>query len=268
MICFRLLDSKDPAQPLADAVRALAKNNASKDTYEVEPTSFRQIPNAPFAYWVSEKIRKLFVTLPSFESEERTAKVGLQTSDDFRFLRNTWETPLSENEISLLTWHNFAKGGSYSPYYADIFLKLNWADNGNEVNTFAGSVLRNTDYYFQTGVFQTLRTIRLAPHITPKGCIFGHNGFQSFSLSGDTLSLAAQLNSSSLEYLYKLSVGEHGRALYVAGILQRIAMPNKKNAKLSILAKSAWSAKRKPDTANLTSHAFVAPALSPRAHTI
>ena len=100
MICFRLLDAKDPAQPLADAMQALAQGAATQDTYTVDPVSFRHVPNAPFAYWVSDTIRKLFTTLPPFENEERTAKVGLQTSDDFRFVRTAWETPLTPEELT------------------------------------------------------------------------------------------------------------------------------------------------------------------------
>ena len=263
MICFRLLDAKDPAQPLADAVQALAQGAATQDTYAVDPVSFRHVPNAPFAYWASGTIRKLFTTLPPFENEERTAKVGLQTGDDFRFVRTAWETPLTANELTQRSWYHFAKGGSYSPFYADIHLKVNWADQGNEMETFSGSVIRNSDYYFRPGLFQTLRTIRLAPHLTPKNCVFGHNGFQTFSLNGETLSLLANLNSLAVEYLYKLSVGENGRALYVAGLMQRTAIPEKKDDRMPKLALDAWSQKRGPDTANTNSHAFVAPALAP-----
>ena len=66
MICFRLLDAKDPAQPLADAVHALAQGAATQDTYAVDPASFRHIPSAPFAYWVSDRFRSLFARLPLF----------------------------------------------------------------------------------------------------------------------------------------------------------------------------------------------------------
>jgi hypothetical protein len=64
--------------------------------YAVDPVSFRQVPGSPFAYWVSDHIRRLFTELPPFEGEGRTVRVGLQTSDDFRFVRTWWEVPVEK----------------------------------------------------------------------------------------------------------------------------------------------------------------------------
>ena len=133
MICFRLLNYDDPAESLAEAVAKMREGEYSSDVYSVNPISFRQVPNAPFAYWVSDRIRGLFKELPPFEGDERTVKVGLQTGDDFRFVRVGWETPVGD--ISKI-WLNFAKGGSYSPFYADVSLKVNWRDDGAEIRYF------------------------------------------------------------------------------------------------------------------------------------
>ena len=89
MICFRLLDSDNPAEPLAQAVAKVCEGENPSDVYSVNPTSFRQVPNIPFAYWVSERILGIFTELPSFEGNGRTVKQGLATADDFRFLRAT-----------------------------------------------------------------------------------------------------------------------------------------------------------------------------------
>lgn len=91
---FRLLSHEEKCAVLAEAVAAVREGKAVPGiVHFVDPTAFRQIPGAPFAYWVSERVRRLFTELPPFEGDDRAARVGLQTSDDFRFVRAWWEVP-------------------------------------------------------------------------------------------------------------------------------------------------------------------------------
>ena len=128
MICFRLLDSDDPAEPLAQAVAKVCEGENPSDVYSVNPTSFRQVPNAPFAYWVSEHVRKLFITIKHFNcSTDRLACITNEVSDDNRYYRSTWEIP-----ISLIgrhhKWAPLSIGGKYSPFYAEKHLVVDWDD--------------------------------------------------------------------------------------------------------------------------------------------
>ncbi|GEM_PF-2708628 len=190
---IRLLNQSDKGEALARRIAALREGQADKGVYAVNPESFRQVPNTPFCYWVSERIRRLFRELPPFESDGRTVKVGLQTGDDFRFVRAWWEVPAerildgrkyaegsrqkereekwTEERIREFQawcrkrtyegkhWAPFAKGGEYSPYYADIHLLVNWEKEGAEIRNFAdpktgktNSRPQNTDYYFRPGL--------------------------------------------------------------------------------------------------------------------
>src|SRR6266508_2451044 len=89
---LRLLPYDDEASALAEAVKAVREGRTLNPVvHTVDPVSFRQVPGSPFAYWVSERIRRLFTELPPFESEGRTVKQGLATADDFRFVRAWWE---------------------------------------------------------------------------------------------------------------------------------------------------------------------------------
>ena len=273
MICFRLLDAKDPAQPLADAVHALAQGTATQDTYAVDPASFRHVPNAPFAYWVSDTIRKLFTTLPPFENEERTAKVGLQTGDDFRFLRTAWETPITPEELTQRNWYHFAKGGSYSPFYADIHLKVNWADQGNEIKHFGdpsgakpNSRPQSTDYYFRPGLTWTVFTTKeLSVRTLPKNCILSHVGGAAFTGNNCEKEMLFLASSKAFRFLLSLSLGlaDTGRRVYGVGSFSVTPFPLSESAKPN-LAISAYRTHRRPDTANANSHAFVVPALAPQ----
>ena len=90
-IFMRLINQEDKFDGLLDAARAIRSGSSTPYTYEVDAGDFSKIPRSPFAYWISKRIRGLFVEIESFELEDRTARAGLQTSDDFRFLRLKWE---------------------------------------------------------------------------------------------------------------------------------------------------------------------------------
>jgi hypothetical protein len=88
---FRLLQHEDKSTALVETVDDLRSGQLPKYVYAVNPESFGQVPGSPFAYWVSDRILKLFLDEPPLESEGRQVRAGLQTSDDFRFVRTWWE---------------------------------------------------------------------------------------------------------------------------------------------------------------------------------
>jgi len=223
-IFLRLLSESDKAASLQSKCMSLRAGNADGDVFEVSMDSLGVIPGTPFAYWVSSDIRDAFRNLAVFESEDRAARVGLQSSDDFRFLRTWWETKSGAER-----WHGFAKGGTYAPFYADVYMQVNWLEDGAELKSWAASlygswsrIIKNVDYYFLPGHFQTLRASRLAPHLTPRGCVFSDNGTQAFCNEEDVLAVLALLNSSAADYLHKLLLGRSGYALYRNGTLARL----------------------------------------------
>ena len=79
---FRLLKETDKAAALEAEVRAVREGRESGRRFEVDPRSFGQVPTSPFAYWVSERVRRLFKELPPFEGEGRTVKQGLASADE------------------------------------------------------------------------------------------------------------------------------------------------------------------------------------------
>ncbi len=81
---IRVLGDCDKQSTLLDVL----KGRQQTRLFDVDPKSFRQIPGAPFAYWVSEAIRQTFQRLAAFEGGVRTVKQGLATADDFSFCAN------------------------------------------------------------------------------------------------------------------------------------------------------------------------------------
>lgn len=201
----RLLDA--PADLKGQLLRQ-AVNGDSGRAFQVDPVAFEQIPGSPFAYWVSDRVREIFRRLPAFEADRRTAKQGLATADDFRFVRTWWE--VDERSVGE-RWFGFAKGGSYSPFYADVSLVVNWAGCGAEICSFVDpktgktySRPQNTEFYFQPGLTWPLRGVRLSAQAVPAQCVFSIAGKMAFTPLEELPACHALMNSSAFGFLVRV----------------------------------------------------------------
>ncbi len=268
MLCFRLLSEDEPAAPLAAAVEAVRTGKTAANVFDVDPVSFRQIPNAPFSYWVSERMRHLFREFPPLGRSVLVAS-GTGTLNDFRFLRLAWETHCDTRNY---TWFPYAKGGVFSPYYYDYSLCVRWADNGAEMKAWVvvryggghwARNIRSTEHYCRPGLTWPRRTQSgLALRAMPAGCVFADKGPAAFVESDDSeelLGLLALTNSQPFRGLVEIQMAFGS---YEVGVMQRTVLPATTDPHLAAPAIQAWSIKRSRDTVNLTSHAFIAPALA------
>jgi hypothetical protein len=271
---LRLIGEADKAAAVDQAVAAVRSGNPDSRVIFVEPTSFKIVPGAPFAYWVAPAILNLFRSFPSLGNESCKIKQGLATADDFRFLRISWEIPGTPAK-----WSGFAKGGAYSQHYANICLKVNWLKDGAEIkNNFNtnGSVrsnvwmLRDTEsmFFLRPGITWPRRTNGLSFRALPAGCIFADKGPAAF-VDGDDpqrlLSICAIINSAPFGKLVSVQLARTELAQsFEVGLIQQTPVPDLTHVQrddLAALARSAWSIQRTLDTTTETSHAFVLPAL-------
>src|SRR5262249_15574001 len=81
--------------------------------------AFTKIPGSSIAYWFPESLLSSLFAYPKMIVHVAEARVGLQTDDDFRFLRLAWEFDLESFQEK---WRYIAKGGEYSPFYDDLHL--------------------------------------------------------------------------------------------------------------------------------------------------
>lgn len=223
--CIRLIGARDPEQRLKSAVISISNREATEEVFSVDPALFSRIPNSPFAYWADKNVVANFTKSKSMEDAGIPARVGLQTSDNFRFVRLHWECPL-ELGLPGAKWFPFAKGGAFALFYADNYLRVNWALDGAEIRSFPKSSVKNTDYYFRPGVTWTNATTSdFSCRFLPSGCIFGDVGPTLFPESiGDITKYCAYLNSGLVADFIGLSLGlaDKGRRHYDAGIIQRM----------------------------------------------
>lgn len=195
-VYVRLLKDADRPAGLAAAIAADRRGDEDHRVFRVPSADFTAIPGSPMAYWMGESIRRLFTDLPRLEGNGAEVRVGLQTGDDFRFLRLFWEVnprhiAQARDETNRgKRWVPFAKGGEYSPFWSDIHLVVNFERDGQTLREFEGSVIRNPQYYFRPGLTWPRRTQGgFNPSVLPAGCAFGDKGPAVFTKT-DANSLA------------------------------------------------------------------------------
>ncbi len=205
-----------------------------------------------------------------------TAKQGLATADDFRFVRAWWEVDPEtigyspEDTRKGRGWVHFAKGGAFSPFYADVHLVVDWWENGQALRDFSNAYIRNKLWYFRPGLtWPNSTTSDLSVRVFPMACIFGHMGPSLFAWQDDglALSLLALLNSRAYMLLLGFSLGlaTAGRRHYEVGLLQRTPIPHlgeEAREDLAALGKQGFHLQREADRADETTHVFTLPALA------
>jgi hypothetical protein len=263
---LRLLDvvPDQKGDALAHALEEWRSGSDPGGIFEVDPASFKQIPGAPFAYWVSERVRRLFTELPPFDSGERTVKQGLATADDFRFVRAWWEVDASDLGTK---WFPFAKGGAYSPFYADVHLVVNWVRDGYELYCFnripfggAGAPMRNTQYYFRPGLTWPLRGVTFSSQAVPRGCVFSVAGKMAFVEQDELATALGLFNSRPFDAIVRLFAGKVGGVQYEVGLIGAVRYPPN-GSSLGPSAQRGWKRRRELDTASQLSHALTLPGL-------
>ncbi len=180
--------------------------------YRASAADFKKIPGSPIAYWVNPKVGKIFQACLSL-SDVAEPKQGLASADNDRFLRNWFETGLSQTGFKYASaedakesnkkWFPIDKGGDFRKWYGNQTHLVNWFNDGCEMKCFERSVIRNPGYYFRDGITWTaISSSLLSVRHTGVGNLFSNAGMKVFSDSAsDLLKLNGFLNSIVCRYL-------------------------------------------------------------------
>lgn len=266
-VFFRLINIEDKEVSLKEAINDIRNSEVNKETYIVNPSEFQDISGAPFAYWVSTNLRKSFISCEKVENDNSTARQGLATSDDFRFIRTTWESQNSN-------WPFFAKGGDYSLYFYDLHLRLNWQDNGKELKSLICQkypylkgnwefVIKNTNYYKRPGITWPRRTQKgLGMRLLPEGCIIADKGPAIYVKENNKkylLALQGVVASIAFKNLVELQMCFGS---YEVGVISRTPIPLLSEEDISYIAEKViniWQLKMSFSKSDETSNYFVLP---------
>lgn len=269
---FRLIFEEDKEQFLKESINKLKLGLYDSSVFTVNPGLFSVVPTAPFSYWVSDEVRNKFSQYKDLTNNESmlTATKGLATTDDFRFIRTKWET-------SKANWLPLAKGGDFSPYYADLKLKINWEADGKELKAYLDHKIGKpnqwsrwinaVDFYKKPGLtWPNATTSDLSARVLPRNCIISHMAPTLFieNDSWDDLSpYLAIMNSKVFKFLVSMSLGlADTRKHYEVGVVQKIPVPDlseEDKKSLSGLALKAYENLKFLDLVDETSAQFLLP---------
>jgi type II restriction/modification system DNA methylase subunit YeeA len=178
------------------------KTNAFSHTIHDD---FKKIPGSPIAYWVSSKVREVFLTGKSLSPVCKPTQ-GLATGDNDLFRRN-WQ------EVDLLNvgfygyelnkkWFPYNSGGEFRKWFGNQYYFVNWKSNGIEIKNFKDkngnlrSRPQNIHYYFKESIsWSKIASSGLAMRYFPKGFIFDVAGCSIFGSKEKLIHLLGFFNS-------------------------------------------------------------------------
>lgn len=265
---IRLLRDTNRASELSTAVKAHRRGEWNNRIFEASQEELGTIPGSPVAYWISPAIRRIFANNPSIEGTVGDVRTGLTTGADFRFVRAFWEINpsnigLSRKDTKLgKSWVPFAKGGEYSPYYADIHLVVNYGNDGHTLREYSGSVIRNPQYYFRTGLTWPTRTRSgFGIRVLPAGTAFGHKGSAVIPRT-DPLAVLAWLSSRLAQACVDTMVAGTHRS-YEVGVVQKLPWLERigESSEVSSDVAQVVDLKREADFHDEVSRLFATPAV-------
>jgi type II restriction/modification system DNA methylase subunit YeeA len=191
--------------------------------YRASAFDFKSIPQSPIAFWLSEKMLRLFSAAEQL-GDRHTAITGLSTTNSDMFLRLWHEVDYSNVELNCknaeecadsgIKWFPINKGGNSRKWYGNNDTVLNWEKNGLELKNYltekynGGSYtkdIRGEHSYFRSAVAASAITSNVNGfRFYPEGALFDVN-FRSFIPEDfhDRNFLLVFLNSILVRYLLK-----------------------------------------------------------------
>ena len=184
----------------------------AENRYVAKQEDFEKIPGSPIAYWVSDRVKKIF------EKSEKLGKVaeprqGMATSDNNRFLRLWNEVSFTnigfnysnrnDAKESALKWFPYNKGGEFQKWYGNQDYIVNWGNDGVEIQNFFDekgklrSRPQNKEFYFQEGItWSFVSSSNFGVRYTPKGFLFDVGGSSTFPKKDEIFYITAFLTSN------------------------------------------------------------------------
>ena len=154
--------------------------------YRADAEGFHNIPRSPIAYWATLPVQQAFSKSTPLNIIAEP-KQGMVTRDNDRFLRFWHEVDISaiafgchSNQDSILSgcsWIPITKGGFFRKWYGNNEEVAYWRNGGLDLINFAGSHIKNREYYFKPGTtWSTTGSAVLSMRKVDHGFIPEHKG--------------------------------------------------------------------------------------------
>ena len=184
-----------------NALKNYVEEKNDKNLYLIDQSKLKIIESCPFIYWISDDLREKFKY--HMIEEFVDVKSGVATADNNRFLRYWWEINRREMSIKYINdkkkWVPYSKGGPFNKWYGNLWLVVNWYNNGEELRAYKFSILRNEEYYFQKGItYAASGTKGPSFRILPENHIYDVGGASIFCNNNKNINYLLALFNSSL----------------------------------------------------------------------
>lgn len=153
-------------------------------------SSFKKIPGSPIAYWVSERVLQLFEKNKQLREIERI-RSGIKTGNNDLFIRRWWEINFKRFSFNTedykqsiengSTWFPYNKGGTFSRWYGNRELVLDFSNGGEKIETNGKKFNKSydisaKDVFFKEGITWTgLTSGKTSFRYSPIGSLFDTN---------------------------------------------------------------------------------------------
>ena len=193
-------------EAFSQAYDDLLANLPNKHNISLPQEKLKIIDSWPFIYWISDRLREKFKE--GKFSNYATACKGFDTADNLRYFRFWWE--IDRNQISFSPkdigrrWYQCAKGGPFKKWYGNLWLVIEWENEGRNLKNDPKSNIRNEDYYYKEGVTYTNSGSKGPSfRFLPEMFLFNAGGSSIFPIHGYTSNfyLIGLLNSKLFIYI-------------------------------------------------------------------
>ncbi len=201
---LRLVDMGSEQEKAAGALEALANPDCGW-LYRVNAETFEAAPSSPIAYWMNKRIWEAYEKGVTF-ADVGHPKVGMQTSNNDKYLRLWWEINRSEcfSDEMPPNWVKYLKGGDYRKWYGNLDYLLHYKKDPSYIlQQPHAKVLDLT--YLQTPkcTWTDLTSGEPSFRYAPEDTFYDISGHCFFPDRKDQLFLLAYANSSMVAMLKK-----------------------------------------------------------------
>lgn len=175
-------------------------------------SEFNRMTGSPIAYWVSEKVKKIYekgIQLGDIAAPRK----GNSTSDNNRFLRLWYEVDISKEnfgkkeifieETIEKRWFPYNKGGGYRKWYGFNEYMIDWKNDAHEIRKIPTAVIANYQYFMKPGLtWSTITSNKFSIRAFGYGYIFDNGGCCLFTDDEFKLYYLSLLNSKVFEYIF------------------------------------------------------------------
>ncbi|MGZ0713106.1 BREX-1 system adenine-specific DNA-methyltransferase PglX (plasmid) [Coraliomargarita sp. W4R53] len=197
--------------------------DATYGRFEIDQTTFQNIPRHQFAFALPTSLLALFEPGRLLRDDVQI-RAGISTGDNSRFIRLWHEVDCSRTtwgRSNNQPWKPHNKRGAYRKWYGNIEHVLKYSEESvRQMQSLPGFRHDGHDVYFATHVsWSEVTSGRPSFRLYPSGMTFGSGSKAITGTTNDLLSVIAYLNSSTAESLLSvLSPGMKTEVGHIAGL--------------------------------------------------